>query len=72
MAVYATEDKTKIVSITDKRYFPISCLSPPQKPENKRDEDTQDYACYEREIEGEVLPLDNDVSRELAKPGDLP
>jgi hypothetical protein len=50
----------------------MRCLPPSQKPENECNDDTQEYARREGEIEGEVLPLDYDVSGELAKQGDLP
>src|SRR4030065_1068833 len=42
----------------------------PEQPEQQGQDDTDEDARSQRKVEGEVLPLDDDVSGQLAKPAD--
>src|SRR3972149_9628780 len=42
----------------------------PEQPEQQGQDDTDEDARSQREVEGEVFPLDDDVSGQLAEPAD--
>src|SRR4030042_3234309 len=42
----------------------------PEQPEQQGQDDTDEDARSQRKVEGEVLPLDDDVSGQLAEPAD--